>query len=193
MTPRMGAVLAAAVIVTTGICIDVGRQARAAAARRHQPVAVSTPATTRTFADPKGGISVDYPSAWRPRPAKTAELSVGDPAGIASLQLDVPAMAWHPPFIPIGMVASRYEDALRQDGMADAAVQETADLKVAGATARRATARGHAKGGGACVDTAVVIVHGGQIYILSCDSGPAGAATARRALDAAVASVRWTK
>ncbi len=194
MTTRVWSALAVAAVVVAGVSIDLTHQARAAA-RRSRPAELgpSVAAGTRTFADPRSGICLTYPAAWHHQPARTAELAVADPTGRLSLSLDVPAMSWHPPFIPVGLVSSRYVDALRQDQLPDGVVRETADLKVAGATARRCTVAGHAKAGAAAVDTAVVIVHGGQVYILSCDSDAAGAAAARRVLDAAVASVQWTK
>ena len=205
MTTRVRSALLVATLVLAGVSIDVCAKARAAGRRlsaeaaRPVDLPVARPAGraatgVRTFADPATGISLAYPAGWRARPARTAELSVAAPAGRASLSLDVPAMPWHPPFIPVGVVTSRYVDAFRQDQVPDATITATVDLKVAGATARRVTARGHAKAGGCvCDDSAVVIVHAGQVYILSCDSDDAGAATARATLDAAVASVKWTK
>jgi hypothetical protein len=193
MTTRVWSALLIGSAVVTGASLDLRTKARAAA---HKPCAVTTVAAlggTRPFVDAKSGIALNYPTAWHNQPAKTAELAVACPACDAALQLDVPAMGWHPPFIPVGLVTTRYVDALRQSDVPDAAVQETADVQVSGATARRVTCRGHDRKGCPCIDTALVIVHSGQVYILSCDSDDAGAPTARRALDAAAASVRWTK
>ncbi len=191
MTTRVWSAVLVGAVVIMGVSLDLRGKARAAARKPSPaaPVAVGT----CTFTDPKAGIALCYPAAWHPRPAKTAELAVACPSCSASLQLDVPAMDWHPPFIPVGMVTAKYVEALKQSDLPDAAVQETTDLKVAGATARRVTTRGHARSGTPSVDTAVVIVHAGQVFILSCDSDDAGSATARHALDAATASVRWTK
>ena len=198
MTTRVWSALLTAAVVTAGVSAGIVHQARGAAARRllaRQPhAAVALPAAAATFADPSSGITLCYPTAWRATKAKTAELAVSAPAGIATLSLDVPTMTVHPWFIPIGMVTTKYVEALRQNTVPDAAVQETADLTVSGATARRVTARGHAAAGGAvCVDTAVVMVHKGQVYILSCDSDDATRPAAQSALDATLASVKWTK
>ena len=190
MTTRVWSAVAVAAVALGAITFDLNRQARAAARRAVQS---ASSVGTRTFADPKSGIALSYPAAWHAQSARTAELAVGDPTGHATLSLDVPAMGWHPPFIPVGLVASRYVDALKQDQLTDGTVQETVDLKVTGATARRVTTRGHGHGGAACTDTALVIVHGGQVYILSCDSDDAGTSVARGALDAAASSLRWTK
>jgi hypothetical protein len=189
MTTRVWSAVAVCAVAASAIAFDLNRQARAAR-RLAQP---ASSVGTCTFADPRSGIALCYPAAWQPLPAKTAELAVAAPAGRSSLSLDVPAMGWHPPFIPVGLVTTRYVDALKQDQLPDAAVQETVDLKVAGATARRVTTRGHGHDGAVCIDTAIVIVHSGQVYILSCDSDDAGTPVARHALDAAAASVRWTK
>ena len=205
MTTRVWSALLATVIVAAGMSIGIVHEAHATAARRlahHHPLPAVEPTNPTkpttvpadaTFADARSGITVCYPAAWRLAPAKTAELAVAAPTGSATLQLDVPAMGWHSPIIPIGLVASGYLDALRKSALPDAAVQETADLTVAGATARRLTARGHPAAGCLCNDTAVVIVHRGQVYILSCDSDDANVPVARAALDAAVASVRWSR
>ena len=212
MTTRMEAALAAAVVLGLAVAYGVGRSAHARAARHDRPAAVTpTPtspppaATAATaavlpFADARSGITLAYPAAWHAVPAKTAELSVAAPAAPAVLSLDVPPMPYHPFYIPLAMVQSSYLDDLRHKRLPDAVVQESTDVTVAGATARRLTARGHAAPGvavappgTACVDTAVLIVHDRQVYILSCDSTAAAAPVARAALDAAAASVHWTK
>ena len=194
MTARVWTAVAMIAVIAVGVSIDLTRQARAAARGLRASAAVSTAEhDLRPFVDSKSGISLCYPTAWRHQSAATAELAVAAPAGQACLSLDVPAMSWHPIFIPIGLVASRYVEDLRHGRMVDGTVTETVDLKVAGATARRVTTRGHDRAGATAVDTAVVIVHAGQVYILSCDSDAPGAPLARRTLDVAVGSVRWTK
>jgi hypothetical protein len=198
MTSRVwAAVVVTALGVATAAAVDIRHQSRvvAAAVAAGKNVAPPTrkPDAVRRFTDNAAGITLTYPASWSPSTGKTAELAVADPACGATLSLDVPAMSFHPMFIPLGIVASRYVDALRESNLPDAAVQETADLTVSGATARRVTAKGHACGGAVCIDTAVVMVHKGQVFILSCDSDPASQAAARSALDATVASVRWTK
>ena len=194
MTTRTGWALTVTAVLAVGVSIGVARTTRGGATKPPPAASATAGEPQRTFTDAAAGIAVSYPAAWHPAPAKTAELNVAAPAAHASLALDVPAMSFHPPFIPIGVVASKYVEALRQGAIPDAAVRETTDLKVAGATARRVSARGHAAaGGGVLTDTAVLIVHKGQIFILSCDSDDDAAATARATLDAAVASVRWTK
>ena len=198
MNRRVGTgIVAVLLAVAAAATADHRYRARMAAVRPHpSPVAVVRPTVTVcTFADPASGIAISYPAGWHPTTSTTAELAVTDPVGTAMLSLDVPAMTFHPIFIPLGVVASRYVADLRRAALPDAAVQETADLTVAGASARRVTARGHRPGGtgGPCVDTAVVIVHKGQVYILSCDCDAADQQATRSVLDAAVASVRWTR
>ena len=193
MTARLASALAMVGVLATGVSIVVARQGRAERHAAAPVVAVAGPAT-RAYTDKAGGVTVAYPAGWHATTAATAELSVADPAETVTLRLDVPAMPFHPPFIPVGLVATRYVEALRQAQVPDAKATESADLAVPGATARRVTAAGHAAGGAtACVDTAVILVHKGQIYLLSCDSDAAHAPAARAALDAAVASVRWGK
>ena len=85
-----------------------------------------------------------------------------------------------------------YVDDLRKNEIPDAKVEETADLKVAGAPARRVKCHGHAKDKDT-YDVAVAAVHNDRVYIFSCDSDTDGYETARAALDAAVASVEWIK
>jgi len=85
-----------------------------------------------------------------------------------------------------------YVDDLRKNEIHDAKVEETADLRVAGAPARLVKCHGHDKGKDA-YDVAVAVVHSDRVYIFSCDSDGDGYETARAALDAAVASVEWIK
>ena len=198
MTIRSGSALVFCALSAAFVGVEHHHHAKVpTAAGGRPPLAMAVgPAAVNlhTYADPASGIRFGYPSSWTPVPAKTAVLAVASPAGVgcASLCLDVPPMTWHPPMIPMGIVTSRYIDDLRREQIPDAQVQQSSDVNVSGASARRVTARGH-ESGRVRVDDAVILVHRGQIYILSTDSDDASAPAARAVLDAAVASVQWGK
>ena len=159
-------------------------------------VAAAAEPTVCMYTDAASGIRFGYPSTWVPEKAKTAVLAVEAPArvGCASLCLDVPPMPLklRLPMIPMGLVTSHYVEDLRKGQIPDAQVQESVDVSVPGASARRIVARGH-ENGRVRIDDAVFLVRRGQVYILSTDSDDKGAAAARAALDSAVASVQWAK
>ncbi len=150
-----------------------------------------------TFQGP--GIQFAYPSDWQPTKGQTALFAVTAPrqdfsSPVApSLNLDVPKLPWHiPGFISVGMVVSGYIDDLKKNQIHDAVVEEQHRVSVCGESARQVTCTGHVDGRPS-TDVAIVCVHADRVYIFSADSDPAGCDCARKALEAAVASAKWTK
>lgn len=187
MSKRMAITLATAVALAAGTTIGVARP------RHHSPTPPASTPTGQAFTDAGGTIMLTLPAGWHRTAAKTAEVAVAAPAGSATLAVDVPAMSVHPWYIPVGLVASGYVDAMRKGAVPDAVVQQSADLTVAGATARRLVIAGHDRGGAAVAGVAVLMIHDRQVYIVSCDSDAATASPARETVDRVAASVRWLK
>ncbi len=163
------------------------------------PVTVRrTPATTRslgpqTFDAPSLGIAFNYPAGWTPDAAATAEEALRVVNGSAVLTLTVPKLPFHiPGMIPINLVASGYADDVRKR-LPDAAGPAAQVVTLSDAQARRVTLTGHEPDGRTITEDAVLIVHGDRVYVLATDADPAARPAAASALDAAVASVRWTK
>jgi hypothetical protein len=107
--------------------------------------------------------------------------------------LDVPKLPWHiPGMISCGMVASGYVDDLRKNHIPDAIVKEQKSIKVAGENAKQLTCTGH-QNGKALTDVAIMTVHADRVYIFStdCDCDGSHCELARKALAAAIASVKW--
>ena len=94
--------------------------------------------------------------------------------------------------IPISIVSSDYISDLKKNQIPDAVVQEEIAITVPDASARRITSAGHEKGKSS-IDVAVIMIHADQVFILSADSDDAGRALARATIDAAVASLKWSK
>jgi hypothetical protein len=145
------------------------------------------------FDDRNDGIRFEYPGNWALVKGETAVFKVVAPIGNGSLSLDVPSL---PPFAGLGLTPRRaadgYIDDFKKNRVTDATVDENAELIVAGETSQRVKLSGHL-GGKPAIDVAVFLVHGEKLFILSCDSDDNGYATARKALDDAVASVQWIK
>jgi hypothetical protein len=169
-----------------------------AAVPASQPVlAAVLPATnpaTKTYHCPVADIQFDYPADWQADKAQTALFAVTAPTpAYCSLNLDVPKLPWHPAgMISVGMVASGYEDDLKKNQIPDAVREEGTVLKIPGTQARRITACGHCHGK-PLIDMAVILIHADHVFILSADCDDQGRESARKALDNAVASLKWAK
>jgi hypothetical protein len=159
-----------------------------------QTLAVIGP-SVRTFKSTPPVIQFDYPADWIPDKAETACFAVTAPVtGVySSLSLDIPKLPWHlPGMITVNMVAGGYLQDLKKNQIHDAVVKENCEVKVPGAQARRLVSVG-TEHGKPSIDVAVVMVHADQVYILSADSDQNGCDLARKALDDAVASLKWAK
>jgi hypothetical protein len=159
------------------------------------PTAAAAP--VQTYSNPTAGIQLSYPASWKPEKAQTAVLAVAAPAGTSpgysSLSLDIPKLPWHiKNMIPISVVSSDYISDLKKNQITDAVVQEETTINVPDASARRITSVGH-ENGKPSIDVAVIMVHADQVFILSADSDDAGKDLARKTIDSAVASLKWTK
>jgi len=94
--------------------------------------------------------------------------------------------------ITVNMVASGYISDLKKNQIHDAVVNERVPITVSGCAGQRITSKGH-ENGQLSIDVAIILIHADKVYILSADSDEAGCDTARKTLDAAVASLKWTK
>ena len=156
-------------------------------------------ALPQAFDDATDGIRFTYPGGWtvQPSPADPTRLRAVAPPGAvhggsATLSLDVPQLPAHiPGFLPIGLIAGGYVDDVRKR-LPDATGTPT-EIRVPNATGRRVTLTGHDAAGHATTDDAVLLVHADRVYILTVDADPAARPAATAALDAAVASLRWTR
>jgi hypothetical protein len=171
------------------------RQSSASAASTPpKPVVVAAPCTFNG-----SGIQFDYPGDWKPTKGQTALFAISAPDAPAgcdvnpSLNLDVPKLPWHlPGMITLGMVANGYISDLKKSQIPDAVCKEQLMMTICGEKAKRVTCCGH-KNGKSSTDMAIILVHADRVYILSADSDDTGCDCARKALDAAVASMKWTK
>ncbi len=176
--------------------------ARPAASSKPTPATSSTspsasPLPVQTYSNAAAGIQFDYPRDWKPERAQTACFDVTAPIGTggayASLSLDIPKLPWHiRNMIPMGIVARDYISDLKKGQIPDAVVKEQTNIPVPDASARRITCEGNEKGR-PTTDVAVILIHSDQVFILSADSDASCKALARRTLDEAVASLKWTK
>jgi hypothetical protein len=156
------------------------------------PAAV-TDSSIRTFQSSPAAVQFNYPADWIINKAQTAIFAIAKPNSSSSLSLDIPKLPWHlPGMITVNMVANGYVSDLKKHQIHDAVVKEECPLTVCGASGRRITCAGH-QNGNSSIDVAVVLIHADQVYILSADSDQAGYDSARKTLDAAVASLKWTK
>jgi len=136
-----------------------------------------------------------YPRDWQPEKGSKSVLDVatGGDKAYAELSLDIPKLPWHPPgMLPLSSIEHGYVSDLKKNQIHDAQVDESVAVKVPDSSARRVKCSGH-ENGKVMIDVAVLIVHADRVYILSCDGDDDGYATARAALDAAVASIQWIK
>ena len=150
---------------------------------------------TTTYRSPVGDIQFDYPSDWKPDATQSSTFAVQAPANLGHswLNLDVPKLPWHPAgMISLDMVASGYESDLKKNQIHDAVREEDCSLSIPNAKARRIISHGHDHGK-MLIDMAVILIHADRVYILSTDSDDAGRASARKTLDNAVASLKWTR
>jgi hypothetical protein len=161
------------------------------------PAPTAAPAPPKTFNG--SGFQFDYPSDWQSTKGKTAVFAitaaVNPPNATTkpSLNLDIPKLPWHlPGMITPGMVSSGYVSDLKKNQIPDAAVKEEVAITVAGETGKRVTCSGHIAGQ-TSTDVAVILVHQDRVYILSADSDDAGCDCARKTIDQAVATWKWTK
>lgn len=161
------------------------------------PVALAPAVQPRTFTGT--GFQFDYPGDWQPTKGQTAVFAitapVNPPAATTkpSFCLDVPKLPWHVPgMITAGMVASGYVSDLKKNQIPDAVLQEECPVTVCGETAKRVTCTGHIAGK-TSTDIAIILVHSDHVYILSADSDDCGCDCARKTLDEAVTTWKWTK
>jgi len=151
----------------------------------------------RTFTG--SGFQFDYPGDWQPAKGQTAVFAitapVNPPAATTkpSLSLDVPKLPWHlPGMITAGMVASGYVSDLQKNQIPDAVLKEETAVTVAGENGKRVTCTGHIAGK-TSTDVAIILVHADKVYILSADSDESGCDSARKTLDEAATTWKWTK
>ena len=163
------------------------------------PLLLAVNSPTRTFQCQSGNVQFDYPADWQPdKSAQTAVFSVDEPSpAIANrhccLNLDIPKLpSYARMLLNLHMVASEYEKDLKKNQIHDAVEEEDVTLTVPDASAKRITARGHANGK-TQVDIAVIMIHADRVYIFSADCDDQSCDTARRTLDTAIASLKWTK
>jgi hypothetical protein len=189
-----------------GLCASVlagcgNRQGNVAVSGSSMPTTASTPVATacqvRTFQSTPAAVQFNYPADWVTDKAQTAIFAIAKPKSstpaYSSLSLDIPKLPWHlPGMITVNMVANGYINDLKKHQIHDAVVKEECPLTVCGASGRRITCAGH-ENGNPSIDVAVVLIHADQVYILSADSDQAGYDSARKTLDDAVASLKWTK
>ena len=155
----------------------------------------ATGPTVRTFKSTPPLIQFNYPADWVPDKAETAcfAMAAPSPDSYSCLSLDIPKLPWHlPGMITANMVASGYAQDVKKNQIHDAVVKENCPVKITGADARRVISIG-TEHGKPSIDVAMVMVHADQVYILSADSDATGSDRARKALDDAVASLKWAK
>jgi hypothetical protein len=208
MTIRKGILLQCmAVIVVALVCIRCSdRQSRTTP----PPVAATQPVPDapklicvlprtppHTFSG--AGVQFDYPGDWQVIKSPSALFCIAAPgSGAISLDrpvlnLDVPKLPWHiPGMISCGMVCSGYVDDLRKHQISDAVVQSETNITIAGENARQLTCVGH-KNGRQLTDMAVVFVHADRVYIFSADCDLHACDTAGKAMQTAMASVKWIR
>jgi hypothetical protein len=151
----------------------------------------------KTFHSSPSAVQFDYPADWVPDKAQTACMAIRAPGsagtGYSSLSLDIPKLPWHlPGMITVGMVCNGYIDDLKKHQIHDAVVKEKVPITVCGCTGQRITCRGH-DNGQPSIDVAIILIHADHVYVLSVDSDETGCDTARKTLDVAIASWKWTK
>jgi hypothetical protein len=159
-----------------------------------QPIMAAVLFTTKTYHCPTADIQFDYPSEWQPDAATTSLFTVTAPTtSHCCLNLDVPTLPWHPRgMITVNMVADGYERDLKKNQIHDAVQEEACSVSVPDAQAKRITTCGH-ENGKTLIDMAVILIHADRVYILSTDTDDQGRDSARKTLDCAIASLKWTK
>ena len=154
------------------------------------PPTAQIASATERFDYPAAGITLEYPSDWKPVPGTKSQLKVIAPGG-GELSLDVPVLPFHiPGMIPVDSVTSGYIDDVKKR-MPDAAVTHLPDPTLPDARQRRVKLVGH-QYGMISIDEAVLIVHDDHVYILAIDADDRGYSQMHAKLDAVLNSLRWT-
>ena len=190
----------AVVGVSSTLAILIGLQS--VACRRSAPVvaasirvaAATAPATLPTvqsYHNQKFGVSLTYPSDWKPKPSKDYELLIVPTSGWpeCSIALDVPDLPTHiPGFIPISMVYDGYLSDLKKQCTNVQATVTTPSIP--DAHARLATCTGIRKGKD-FVEHALLLVHGDHVYIVRADGSLATDAVLGPIFDSICKSLQW--
>jgi hypothetical protein len=158
------------------------------------PILASVMPAAKTFNCPTADIQFNYPADWQADKGQTAVFAVTAPDDkTCCLSLDIPKLPWHPAgMLSLYMVASEYEKDLKKNQIHDAVEEEDTRLDIPRSDAKRVIASGHANGK-TLVDMAVILIHADRVYILSADCDQHNRDRARKTLDNAVASLKWTK
>ena len=147
------------------------------------------------FQNQQFGVALNYPAGWKSSTPSDTEFAFTSPDtrnGPVQLNLDVPKL----PPLTFGMVtADRVRGGYIDDAkkkIVDMQVANLPDTTVADAAQHRVKLTG-TMAGKPVVNEAVMMVHAGKVYVLSIEVAPAGYAEAQKALDGAVASIKWIK
>jgi hypothetical protein len=153
---------------------------------QHQP-------NQQLYQNPTDGIEFQYPSNWKASTPKETEYRFTSPDAKSpvELTLDVPKLPWHPPgWIPIDSVRDGYVDDAKKK-ISNAQASNLPDPGIPDAKSHRVKITGQTNGKPA-INEAALIVHNDKVYILSIETDPGSYPAAQKALDQAVATLRWT-
>jgi hypothetical protein len=171
----------------------IGCRHRAAAPGK---TAAQTPAqlNTRQFTAPTHGFAVSVPADWGQTDDAQSVLALKSAKTSAQLSIAVPHLPPHiPGIIPLGGVQGGYVDDLKKH-WTDVKLIDSADTQIAGANARRFTvAASGQRGRGPHRFDVIAITREDKLYILTAEADEKDADEAKRALDAAAESWKWTK
>lgn len=136
------------------------------------------------------GVRVSWPGWWERMESKDYVLLLRSAWG-AGISLDVPELPAHVPgLIPLGMVVNGYLDDLKKQVGGKVDVRDEAPPAGAlGGKVRMVRSEWGRSGGQQ--ETAVIVVHGDQVYILRGRSDVGHERETREAMEEIVGSWRW--
>jgi hypothetical protein len=177
-----------------GLQLLACRRSAPVVAASNRVAAATAPATlpaVQSYHNQKFGISLTYPSDWKPKPSKDYELLVVPASGLpeCSIVLDVPDLPAHiRGFIPISMVYDGYLSDLKKQCINVQATVTTPSI--ADARARLSTCTGQRQGKD-FVEHALLLVHGDHVYIVRADGSPASDAMLGCVFNSMCKSLQW--
>lgn len=166
--------------------------------RRHSinnnPTTLPSPAGVVQYLNTQHGIQLGYPARWTAHPSDDYVLLLMPPGvdqpQACSLSLDIPDLPPHlPGMIRMGMIKNGYLEDLRKNAP-DLKIVEDQSHPIAAAVGRLVrttwTANGQSFG-----ESALLLIHKGDVFIIRSTSDADHLSTARPAFEQVVGSIRW--
>jgi hypothetical protein len=159
-----------------------------------EPIKSAKP-NDKQFQDPNTGVSLMYPSDWKPVPGTKSTLEISAPAngkGSGTFSFDIPQMPMIAKLgVPIGRVKSGYIDDAKKK-ISDDTPSDLTLPSIPNVDQQGLKLTGHSDGK-VVIEQVDLIVRNNQVYILSVKSDDKNEPFMHSVLETIIKSVRWTK